>query len=146
MLTAWQPLSILKCTQWWYHKMILIRSRPLRYYEASVIVRKTSKKYPYSWNYFRNSSGHRDGWTSNNKELQKAADPDLWSGAVALNFQSQLWNQGNEESSLNVREPGQVKQYGLLSLPASQSAHTARDSWMSSFTLPAPALMAWFTT
>lgn len=62
-----------------------------------------------------------------------------------MSFRPQLWNQGNEESSLNVLEPGsgtdQVKQYGLLSLLASQSAHTASDSLTSSFTLPTPALI-----
>lgn len=48
----------------------------------------------------------------------------------------------SEEWSLNVREPArhtwQVKQYGLLSLPA----HTARDPGMPSLTLLAAALTA----
>lgn len=44
--------------------------------------------------------------------------------------------------NLAVGNTAQVKQYGLLSLPASQSAHTARNPWMPSFTLLATALTA----
>jgi len=45
-------------------------------------------------------------------------------------------------ANLAVGQREQVKQYGLLSLPASQSAHTARDPWTPLFTLLAAALTA----
>lgn len=60
----------------------------------------------------------------------------IWSG-----LQGKKSPERSSNANLEVRQAAQVKQCGLLY----PSAHTARPSYTSSFTLQAPALLAYFT-
>lgn len=88
---------------------------------------------------YKNCLRHRNGLTSRNNLLSCVVGLNLVHCRGVGGERIAVWM----SVKLAVWQAERVKQYGLLSLPASKSAHTERDPWTPLFTLLAAALTLW---
>lgn len=88
---------------------------------------------------YKNCLRHRNGLTSSNNLLSCVVGLNLVHCRGVGGERIAVWM----SVKLAVWQAERVKQYGLLSLPASKSAHTGRDPWTPLFTLLAAALTLW---